>query len=149
MYYYPYFCMELNFTASNATSAKPKNWRQFSVGGLMSPDRGDSQDQGTLFPSGNSPGNPPGNPVKKPQILVRPPSPVSPYSGASGLKKSRSFSLKGVKLQRLSIPNKSRYIFTFVFFWIQIWIVFYKLIQQKWYFVTKIVLIYCEKKLSQ
>ena len=104
--------MELNFTASNATSAKPKNWRQFSVGGLMSPDRGDSQDQGTLFPSGN-PGNPPV--VKKPQILVRPPSPVSPCSGASGLKKSRSFSLKGVKIQRLSIPNKSRYIF---FFWI-------------------------------
>ena len=108
--------MELNFTASNVTSAKPKNWRQFSVGGLMSPDRGDSQDQGTLFPSGNSLslgnslGNPPGNPVKKPQILVRPPSPVSPYSGAIGLKKSRSFSLKGVKLQRLSIPNKSRYI---------------------------------------
>ena len=107
--------MELNFTASNATSAKPKNWRQFSVGGLMSPDRGDSQDQGTLFPSGN-PGNPP---VKKPQILVRPPSPVSPCSGASGLKKSRSFSLKGVKIQRLSIPNKSRYIFFFCnFFWI-------------------------------
>ena len=104
--------MELNFTASNVTSAKPKNWRQFSVGGLMSPDRGDSQDQGTLFPSGNSPGNP----VKKPQILVRPPSPVSPCPGASGLKKSRSFSLKGVKLQRLSIPNKSRYIFTFGFF---------------------------------
>ena len=102
--------MELNFTASNVTSAKPKNWRQFSVGGLMSPDRGDSQDQGTLFPSGNSPGNRPGNPVKKPQILVRPPSPVSPCYGASGLKKSRSFSLKGVKLQRLSIPNKSRYI---------------------------------------
>ena len=119
MYYYPYFCMELNFTASNVTSAKPKNWRQFSVGGLMSPDRGDSQDQGTLFPSGNSRGNPPGNPVKKPQILVRPPSPVSPCPGASGLKKSRSFSLKGVKLQRLSIPNKSRYIFTFgFFFWI-------------------------------
>ena len=108
--------MELNFTASNATSTKPKNWRQFSVGGLMSPDRGDSQDQGTLFPSGYPPGNPPGNPVKKPQILVRPPSPVSPCSGASGLKKSRSFSLKGVKLQRWSIPNKSRYIFTFVFF---------------------------------
>ena len=107
--------MELNFTAaSNATSAKPKNWRQFSVGGLMSPDRGDSQDQGTLFPSWN----PPGNPVKKPQILVRPPSPVSPCSGASGLKKSRSFSLKGVKLHRLSVPNKSRYIFTFVVFWI-------------------------------
>ena len=104
--------MELNFTASNVTSAKPKNWRQFSVGGLMSPDRGDSHDQGTMFPSGN----PPGNPVKKPQILVRPPSPVSPCPGASGLKKSRSFSLKGVKLQRLSIPNKSRYIFTFGFF---------------------------------
>jgi hypothetical protein len=101
--------MELNFTASNATSAKPKNWRQFSVGGLMSPDRGDSQDQGTLFL--------PGNPVKKPQILVRPPSPVSPCPGASGLKKSRSFSLKGVKLQRLSIPNKSRYLFSFIYVW--------------------------------
>ena len=78
----------------------------------MSPDRGDSQDQGTLFLSGNSPGNP----VKKPQILVRPPSPVSPCPGASGLKKSRSFSLKGVKLQRLSIPNKSRYILFLQFF---------------------------------